>query len=60
MPIYVYTCNRCKVEFEKIIRISERESASLHCPDCGCEEVSRVMTRTSFTLKGGGWYKDGY
>jgi len=29
------------------------------CPECG-SKARRIMSQTSFTLKGGGWYKDGY
>jgi len=29
------------------------------CPKCG-DTADRVISQTSFTLKGGGWYKDGY
>lgn len=30
------------------------------CPSCGSEENNMMVARTSFTLKGEGWYKDGY
>ena len=29
------------------------------CPKCG-GTGKRLISQTSFTLKGGGWYKDGY
>lgn len=29
------------------------------CPKCG-KIAKRIISQTSFTLKGGGWYKDGY
>ena len=60
MPIYVYTCESCEAEFEKIVPISKRESTSFFCPECGGNEIQRAMSRSSFSLKGGGWYKDGY
>lgn len=30
------------------------------CPECGCVDVISLLSKSSFTLKGGGWYKDGY
>ena len=60
MPIYRYTCENCDHEFEKILPISKREHSSLCCPECGCVDIHRIISRSNFSLKGGGWYKDGY
>ena len=30
------------------------------CPDCGKNSAQRQVSMSSFHLKGGGWYKDGY
>lgn len=30
------------------------------CTACGDASVERKVSQTSFVLKGGGWYKDGY
>ena len=30
------------------------------CPVCGSNIVEPAIAKTSFLLKGGGWYKDGY
>ena len=66
MPIYRYKCASCVIEFEKIMSIRMAESTrnrltqDVECPDCGCLDVTRVVSRTSFSLKGRGWYKDGY
>lgn len=57
MPIYEYHCAHCKKDFERFQKISE--APLLVCPDCG-EKVQRVVSQTAFTLKGSGWYKDGY
>jgi len=32
----------------------------LHCPKCLKETYMMVLGSFSFSLKGGGWYKDGY
>ena len=30
------------------------------CPHCRSRRVKRLISRTSFALRGGGWYADGY
>jgi len=57
MPIYEYTCKSCGKHFETMQKISEPPIAP--CPKCG-DTADRMISQTSFTLKGGGWYKDGY
>lgn len=32
----------------------------IYCPDCGSTDVNPKISRSSFKLKGAGWYKDGY
>ena len=58
MPIYEYLCSACESEFEKEQRITD-ESIS-ECPKCGSSEVKRLISQTSFQLKGSGWYKTDY
>ncbi|MBT3182222.1 MAG: zinc ribbon domain-containing protein [Deltaproteobacteria bacterium] len=57
MPIYEYLCKGCGEHFERFQKISDQPVSK--CPKCG-KEVERLISQTSFTLKGGGWYKDGY
>jgi putative FmdB family regulatory protein len=56
MPIYEYNCPKCGKHFEIIQKISETKAK---CPVCETT-AERLMSQSSFTLKGGGWYKDGY
>ena len=58
MPIYEYGCDRCGHEFEAEQRITEAPLKS--CPDCRSRKVRRLISRTSFVLKGSGWYSDLY
>ncbi len=58
MPYYEYACSKCETEFEVEQRITEDPIKS--CPKCRSRRVKRLISRTSFTLKGGGWYADGY
>lgn len=57
MPIYEYICKQCGAHGEVIQKTTDSPLAI--CEKCG-GEVYRPISRTSFQLKGGGWYKDGY
>ena len=58
MPIYEYRCQDCEHELEVMQRISA--DALTTCPDCGTESLKRLISQTSFVLKGSGWYATDY
>ncbi len=58
MPIYEYQCDKCGHEFEREQRIVDPPVKS--CPECRGRKVTKLISRSSFVLKGGGWYADGY
>jgi putative FmdB family regulatory protein len=58
MPIYEYACEKCESEFEMEQRITDGPIKS--CPRCKSRKIKRLISRTSFVLKGGGWYSDLY
>jgi putative FmdB family regulatory protein len=58
MPIYEYACGGCGSEFEIEQRITDDPVKS--CPRCRSRKVKRLISQTSFVLKGGGWYADLY
>ena len=58
MPVYEYLCKGCGHEFEREQRISDAPIKK--CPSCGALKARRQISRTSFVLKGGGWYSDLY
>ena len=58
MPKYEYACSNCGAELEIRQRISE--DALTTCPKCNEESLERLISRSNFSLKGGGWYADGY
>lgn len=57
MPVYEYLCQACGKQFEDLQKISDKPLEK--CKFCG-GKAQRVISQTSFSLKGGGWYKDGY
>jgi putative FmdB family regulatory protein len=58
MPIYEYGCDSCKHVFEEIQRFSDPDPD--RCPSCGQSPVRRLISNSSFHLKGGGWYASNY
>jgi|SRR5579875_821219 putative FmdB family regulatory protein len=56
MPIYEYQCDNCGV-FEYSQRITEDPLKK--CPTCK-NRVRRLISNTSFMLKGSGWYATDY
>lgn len=57
MPLYEYRCDKCAKTFEVIQKFSDNPLDT--CPDCGAS-VERLISRTSFQLKGNGWYASDY
>jgi len=57
MPIYEYICDDCKKVTEAMQKITEAPLTT--CPQCS-GNLRKLVSNTSFVLKGGGWYKDGY
>ncbi len=58
VPIYEYVCEACGRLSEFMQKVSDRPA--LKCPECGEARLARIVSRTSFRLKGGGWYSDLY
>jgi putative FmdB family regulatory protein len=56
MPIYEYQCSKCG-EFEVMQKITDK--ALTKCPTCKAK-VTKLMSNTSFQLKGSGWYITDY
>jgi len=56
MPIYEYQCQKCGT-IEVTQRITDKALAK--CPTCK-SKVKRLISNTSFQLKGTGWYVTDY
>jgi putative FmdB family regulatory protein len=57
MPVYEYRCNACNIQFE--LRQKFSDPPADRCPKCG-GTVRKVVSVVSFSLKGAGWFGDGY
>lgn len=54
MPIYEYQCHDCGHILEALQKISDEPLKQ--CPECGKETLGKLMSASSFQLKGTGWY----
>ena len=58
MPVYEYECSACEHRFEEWQKMSDPPVRT--CPKCKKKKVEKLISQTSFKLKGGGWYSDLY
>lgn len=54
MPIYEYQCLTCGHQMEAFQGITEQ--ALITCPHCNEPTLNKLISNTSFQLKGTGWY----
>ena len=57
MPIYEYQCKKCRKIHEIWQKMSDKPAD--RCPDCS-GPLLKLVSLSSFQLKGHGWYVDGY
>lgn len=57
MPIYEYRCRSCGRIIEVMQRMNDRPMRK--CGHCS-GKLEKLISRSSFTLKGGGWSSEGY
>ena len=57
MPIYEYHCEKCGHEFEVLQKSFDVDE--MPCETCGAT-AKRMISNTSFVLKGTGWYVTDY
>jgi putative FmdB family regulatory protein len=58
MPIYEYLCEGCGKVNEKLQKVNDPPPA--RCDECGEKKLAKLVSRSAFQLKGGGWYSDLY
>ena len=58
MPIYEYQCSQCGHQLEILQAMSD--SPLSICPHCQATALTKLISNTTFQLKGTGWYKTDY
>jgi len=58
MPIYEYRCTECGHEMSHFHR--RRSDPKPPCEECGEDALEKLISLTSFSLKGDGWYVTDY
>jgi putative FmdB family regulatory protein len=58
MPLYEFKCDRCEKVTEFTLKFSDPHPQT--CPQCNKGNLNKILSQTSFQLKGGGWYAQGY
>lgn len=54
MPVYVYHCDNCGVQFEKQQKFSD--APLVRCPECGKKSLRKVYSPVGIVFKGSGFY----
>jgi putative FmdB family regulatory protein len=44
MPLYEYTCEKCRAKFDQLVRTADRDSAKIKCPECGSTKTARALS----------------
>jgi putative FmdB family regulatory protein len=67
VPLYEYQCPVCDHRTERLQRLDAEAPECSRCAQAGngtegllIPTMERRISRTSFSLKGSGWYKDHY
>lgn len=55
MPIYEYACRKCNHTLDALQKLSD--PPLVECPECGEQELRRLISAPRFRLKGAGWYE---
>ena len=57
MPLYEYKCDKCGLKTTLLRKLSQRDNPVV-C-ECG-GSATKILSASSFHLKGGGWASTGY
>lgn len=58
MPSYEFKCEKCDIVIEEYLPINSKQKF-VFCHKCG-KKAKRIISNSTFILKGGGWYAEGY
>lgn len=56
MPTYNYKCKECDHKFEALHGMSEPPPP---CPKCCADKSEKLISKSTFILKGKGWFNTG-
>lgn len=54
MPVYMYRCDNCGVQFEKFQKFTD--DPLTRCPECGKKALKKVYQPVGIVFKGSGFY----
>ncbi|MBI4733179.1 MAG: zinc ribbon domain-containing protein [Chloroflexi bacterium] len=54
MPVYVYQCTNCGVQFDKLQSFTDHPL--VRCPECGKHKLKKVYQPVGIVFKGSGFY----
>ena len=59
MAEYEFKCDKCGMIMQERLPISSKKEVTvcIHCDEYGAK---RILSQSTFVLKGGGWYSDAY
>ena len=55
MPFYEYQCKACGAQVEALQKITDAPLKK--CPECGKNQLQKLVSAPVFRLAGGGWYE---
>jgi putative FmdB family regulatory protein len=58
MPIYEYKCEKCSYHFENLQKFSDPTLDI--CPKCQTKNLKKLISSSTFNLKGSGWHNTDY
>jgi putative FmdB family regulatory protein len=56
MPIYEYECEKCKKKTEAVQKVFDKPLSQCSCSG----KLKRIISKSTFILKGTGWYNTDY
>ncbi len=54
MPVYMYRCDNCGMQFEKFQKFTDDPLA--RCPECGKKALKKIYQPVGIVFKGSGFY----
>ncbi len=59
MPLFTQRCRKCGHQFEVLVSLKDVQKDQA-CSACGAPGTVRQVSKTNFSLQGGGWASEGY